>query len=592
MSYTPEIKKGLINILMFSLYSDERTIYREYVQNALDAINKAVAMGVLNATKDGLVRIDIDKSKQEITIRDNGCGIKAEDAARVLLDISSSEKNGIDQAGQFGIGRLVGGGYCHQLVFKTSAKGEDKATHIIFDVDRIWKMVKYDTEDYLATTVIKECTKIVYEKEEENEHYFEVVLKNVKEDSAPALLNIEGIINYLSIIAPIEYKPTFETLIADSCKELPEFKTLHEDLEKVQLFVNDKRIQKQYGLSIVGTKDDIDRLEYFKLEDAKYGMLGWGWFALTKFSIQIPTEDELACIRLRKHNIQIGSSDLLSGRTYWREDRSNSYFYGEFFVTHPNIMPNAARDGLASTPETAVLNEKLREYFMALKSLYTKANEAKKSIDKIKDGIERIKKFGVNDYNAKDLIDNKGIAKFDKLVKNASFLPMVRMLELYKPAYEVAIDQVEQVRRKDLSEIDDPTGKRLEIKDGERTDFPKITQTPNNPIQGTGDTTGIPPGTKNITPTTISNKGQGVENPILEPVIIGTTPTPSIIGVNQAPIRSKDVLDPLKGVLDESELWIIRRVFSVLNRFCPKTEHDRNLVAELEKLIVKEFENK
>lgn len=583
MSYTPEIKKGLINILMFSLYSDERTIYREYVQNALDAINKAVAMGVLNATKDGLVRIDIDKSKQEITIRDNGCGIKAEDAARVLLDISSSEKNGIDQAGQFGIGRLVGGGYCHQLVFKTSAKGEDKATHIIFDVDRIWKMVKYDTEDYLATTVIKECTKIVYEKEEENEHYFEVVLKNVKEDSAPALLNIEGIINYLSIIAPIEYKPTFETLIADSCKELPEFKTLHEDLEKVQLFVNDKRIQKQYGLSIVGTKDDIDRLEYFKLEDAKYGMLGWGWFALTKFSIQIPTEDELACIRLRKHNIQIGSSDLLSGRTYWREDRSNSYFYGEFFVTHPNIMPNAARDGLASTPETAVLNEKLREYFMALKSLYTKANEAKKSIDKIKEGIERIKKFGINDYNAKDLIDNKGIAKFDKLVKNASFLPMVRMLNLYKPAYEAAIDQVNQVRKNNVQEIN-PIENSSVNNVGDEKNITEISKTPTNPVQGTELESKI----ANPITVLLEESDEGKIN--IEPTIVRTTPTR--VDINQASIRSKDVLDPLKGVLDESELWIIRRVFSVLNRFCPKTEHDRNLVAELEKLIVKEFENK
>lgn len=591
MSYTPEIKKGLINILMFSLYSDERTIYREYVQNALDAINKAVAMGVLNATKDGLVRINIDKSKQEITIRDNGCGIKANEAARVLLDISSSEKNGIDQAGQFGIGRLVGGGYCHQLVFKTSAKGEDQATHIIFDVDRIWKMVKYDTEDYLATTVIKECTKIVYEKEEEDEHYFEVVLKNVKEDSAPALLNIEGIINYLSIIAPIEYKPTFETLIAGSCKELPEFNSLHENLEKVQLFVNDKRIQKQYGLSIVGTKDDIDRLEYFKIEDAQYGVLGWGWFALTKFSIQIPTEDELACIRLRKHNIQIGSSDLLSGRTYWSEERSNSYFYGEFFVTHPNIMPNAARDGLASTPETAALNEKLREYFKLLKSLYTKANEAKKSIDKIKDGIERIKKFGVNDYNAKDLIDNRGIAKFDKLVKNASFLPMVRMLELYKPAYETAINQVEELRRNDIPEINQ-IEESPEKNDGDGKGFTEITQTPSNPTQGTGHTTSIITGNKNINPTIISKEGQDVGKTPPRPTIIGTTPTPSIIGVNQTPIRSKDVLDPLKGVLDESELWIIRRVFSVLNRFCPKTEHDRNLVAELEKLIVKEFENK
>ena len=89
--HTPEIKKGLINLLMFSLYSDERTIFREYVQNALDAINKAVEEGTLNATKDGWVKIDIDKNSNTISIKDNGSGIEHENAARVLLDISTSK---------------------------------------------------------------------------------------------------------------------------------------------------------------------------------------------------------------------------------------------------------------------------------------------------------------------------------------------------------------------------------------------------------------------------------------------------------------------------------------------------------------------
>lgn len=588
MTYTPEIKKGLINLLMFSLYSDERTIYREYVQNALDSINKAVKLGVLNATKDGWVKITIDKSARTITIRDNGCGIKDSDAARVLLDISSSEKNGINQAGQFGIGRLVGGGYCHQLVFKTSAKGENRSTHIIFDVDKIWEMVKNDSEDYLATTVIKECTEIIYKEEKEEEHYFEVILNSVKDDAAPALLNIEEVIKYLSTIAPIEYKTAFETLIADSCKDLPEFEFLHENIEKVQLFVNEKRIQKQYGLSIVGTKDEIDRLEYFKIENPKYGTLGWGWFALTKYTIQIPSDDELACIRLRKHNIQIGSSNQLSGREYWREERSNSYFYGEFFVTNPDIMPNAARDGLTPTPQTAALNEGLREYFTLLKALYTKANEAKKSIDKIKEGIERCKKFGVNDYNAKDLIDNKGIARFDKLGKNASFLPLVRMLNLYKPAYLEAIKIVEQIRNTNTQNgISSEYGTNglspniITSTSVKHSSIPQKTESENAQLVIVSEEeekkeTNISAGSTKVLDSEPKN--------IFFPTNITSTP-------NFVATRSEDILEPLKGILDENELWIIRKVFRFMNEYCPKTEHDKNLVAELEKIIVKGFEN-
>ena len=70
-------------------------------------------------------------------------------------------------------------------------------------------------------------------------------------------------------------------------------------------------------------------MEYFKIEDNKFGVLGWGWYALTKYTIQIPKEDKLAGIRLRSHNIQVGDANLLSGTKYWKEDRSNSFLNGD-----------------------------------------------------------------------------------------------------------------------------------------------------------------------------------------------------------------------------------------------------------------------
>ena len=319
LSYNSEIKKGLINLLMFTLYSDEKTIYREYVQNALDSINKAIDERVLAQAKDGVVNIDIDARKKVIVIKDNGTGINANDAVRTLLDISASTKDGVNQAGQFGIGRLVGGGYCHELIFRTTARGESIGTQITFDVDKIWQMVKEDPTEYLATYVIDVCTKKERFDVTEDEHFFEVTLNGVKSDSAPALLNREEVIEYLNMVAPVGYKPHFNNvLIYKSTVDNPEFKALHEGLEKVQLFVGKTPIQKQYELSIKGTKDEINNLEYFKIEDDKFGMLGWGWFALTKFTIQIPKDDTLSCIRLRKHNIQIGDQNPLSGGSLWK----------------------------------------------------------------------------------------------------------------------------------------------------------------------------------------------------------------------------------------------------------------------------------
>lgn len=588
-------------MLMFQLYSDERTIYREYVQNALDSINKAIETRVLDQPKDGVVTIDIDAKHKVIKIKDNGAGIEAANAVRTLLDISPSTKDGVSYAGMYGIGRLVGGGYCHELIFRTSARGEVIGTQITFDVDKIWQMVETDKEDYLATDVINACTKRETFSAEESDHFFEVELNGVKDDAAPSLLDTEAICNYLREVAPVEYKPEFKnTLIYKSTADNPEFKTLHEGLEKVQVFVGETRIQKQYGLSIKGTKDKISNLEYFKIEDKKFGLLGWGWYALTKYTIQIPKDDKLAGIRLRSHNIQIGDANLLSGTNYWKEDRSNSYFYGEFFVTHKHIRPNGARDGLVPTPESRALENGLRTYFENLKTLYTKANEAKKSIDKIYDGIKRIEEHGgAIDYNAKDLINNRGIGKFEKLLKAAGFEATKRMLLLYQPDFlEAKAKGEEKLRPTTVSPQDSTTQKVTPTKE-------EPVVVPSDNVEPTTDYTApstatekhidfpTSPATDNTTVSSSSMDNQQEPVSVQEPATYqheALLPGQRIVTPTSTPLLGQqDIIAPLNNVLDPSEIWLLRRVFKVLNSYCPDNEHDQNLIAEMERLIVKEF---
>lgn len=600
LNYSSEVRKKILSMLMFQLYSDERTIYREYVQNALDSINKAIDTRVLNQAKDGVVNIDIDVKHKVIRIKDNGAGIESANAVRTLLDISPSNKDGVSQAGMYGIGRLVGGGYCHELIFRTSARGEAIGTQITFDVDKIWQMVEKEEEDYLATYVINECTKRESIPADESDHYFEVELNGVKDDAAPSLLDPEAIADYLREVAPVEYKSEFKnTLIYKSTADNPEFKELHEGLEKVQVLVGETRIQKQYGLSIKGTKDKINNLEYFKIEDRNYGLLGWGWYALTKYTIQIPKDDKLAGIRLRAHNIQIGDANLLSGTNYWKEDRSNSYFYGEFFVTHPHIRPNGARDGLVPTPESRALENGLRTYFENLKTLYTKANEAKKSIDKIYDGIKRIDDHGgAIDYNAKDLINNRGIGKFEKLLKTSfGFEAIKRMLLLYQPEFIEAKAKGEEKLRPTTSTKQEPTSVKKETPTTATVDVPasnvETTTTPVTPITPTKTNIEFPSATDNTTEpsTTTSNPSEPVS--VQEPATYqheALIPGQRIVTPTSTPLLGQqDIIAPLNNVLDPSEIWLLRRVFKVLNSFCPDNEHDQKLIAEMERLIVKEF---
>jgi molecular chaperone HtpG len=118
-----KVGKNLIGMLMFQMYGDSKLIYREYVQNARDAINDAVKDGILNKITDGHITVNIDSDNRTITIIDNGTGVSVDKVEPVLLDIADSDKDGETSAGQFGIGRLVGGYFCKKLTFKTSYKG-------------------------------------------------------------------------------------------------------------------------------------------------------------------------------------------------------------------------------------------------------------------------------------------------------------------------------------------------------------------------------------------------------------------------------------------------------------------------------------
>lgn len=373
-TYQPIVGKNLIEILMFSMYSDSLIIYREYVQNAFDAIVEAKRQGILSSIKDGQVSITIDPISRRIQILDNGLGINVSQAQPILLNIADSHKDGIGLAGQYGIGRLVGAKYCKRLIFKTSAKGEDRYTEIVFDNDLAQKIISNKEDKSTATQVIDRITSVVVGKEETDNHYFEVRMEEVSELHRN-LLNVDKVSEYLKEVAPIDYMTEFKNRLYNQFIPF-QYKNLNEELEHIRLTVNDEiDLRKRYGLKIDGTGDEISSLEFFKFEDSELGLLGWGWFAITPFTKAIQVSDVNKGIRLRKKNIQIGSKDLLN--QYFKEARGNNYFYGEIHAVHPNLRPNSSRDGLTHTAEAIKLYECIKDYFSDLQKLYHLANDVK-----------------------------------------------------------------------------------------------------------------------------------------------------------------------------------------------------------------------
>src|SRR4051794_18907760 len=110
----PTIGKDVIESLTIGMYEDSKFIYREYIQNAADSIDKAVKTGLI-LRKEGKIFITIEPDRRRIVIEDNATGISVEQVIEKLMNIAQSTKEfGVDK-GFRGIGRLGGLGYCNRL---------------------------------------------------------------------------------------------------------------------------------------------------------------------------------------------------------------------------------------------------------------------------------------------------------------------------------------------------------------------------------------------------------------------------------------------------------------------------------------------
>jgi len=90
MSTQPiEIGKYIIDTLTTGMYDNSLFIFREYVQNAADQIDKAVHQGLIDQQK-AEIHITISNSKRSISIHDNATGIAANEVRSLLGNIASS----------------------------------------------------------------------------------------------------------------------------------------------------------------------------------------------------------------------------------------------------------------------------------------------------------------------------------------------------------------------------------------------------------------------------------------------------------------------------------------------------------------------
>lgn len=357
-----QVGKYTLESLTTGMYSDPKIVYREYIQNSVDALENAVSQNLIEPQS---MRIDIivDEENSKISIKDNGTGISSEKAISTLMNIGSSQKRHSNNRGFRGIGRLGGMSYCDMLVFTTSADGEDLKTVVSYDCKKLRHLlVPGANEDLDLSAVLNVVTTVKQEYEKSEKHYFTVEMINVS--SFSDLLNIDVVRSYVSQVAPLPYKTrqfyygsSLHAFLQDNGYKVEEFPIFigenPEDLEPIykpnrHRYHSDRNRMKN---------DEILKMNYFKVivEDELYAL---GWYGDCNWYGSV-SEHEISGIRVRKGNILIGDNRTLN--SIFKEARFNGWTQGEIFVVTDKLIPNARRDDFEQTSEYFKFIEKLQD---------------------------------------------------------------------------------------------------------------------------------------------------------------------------------------------------------------------------------------
>ena len=359
------IGKYTLESLTNGMYATPLDMYREYIQNAVDSFDEAIELG-LEVPEKLSIKIDVDEKARSVTIRDNGCGIKAEDAVGTLLDIGNSQKSRTTSRGFRGIGRLAGLSYCEKLTFRTSYQGEKTSTIIEFDAALLKELLLPGVRDRVSIEdVIETIVSVRTEKEVPNRRYFVVEMEGVGTEAG--LIDYETVREYLIQHAPLQFVKSFKW--GRTITEKMRLKGYV--IPQYAIRLNGEALYKPYQDTFVSdrVKRNLDFIRDVKVETfyRKEQLSAILWYAETNYYGTI-IENSIKGLRIRQGNILIG--DKVSCNHLFKEERFNGWMIGEIHILDPEIIVNSRRDGF----------EKNSAYYELFSNLQDWAFEVSKGI--------------------------------------------------------------------------------------------------------------------------------------------------------------------------------------------------------------------
>ena len=382
---------NIIENLTTGMYQDSRVIYREYIQNACDQIDKAIGRSVLSKGEEEIY-IDLSPESRNITITDNATGIGKDDFVRILSNIADSDKRLGEDKGFRGIGRLCGLAYCSKLIFSSTAAGEDTVSFMTCDADKMRRMIGENESGtkHTAVEVLESINEFSEKKTaDRSAHWFKVELVGINEENT-ALLDFKGIKDYLSFVAPVPYKNTF-IFRGEIYRHA---KKLGVKIDEYNIRLNGEQVFKEYKTDYRtrSGEDEIFTVEFKDIYDDAKHLIAWSWIGVSRFRGVIERDCLMRGIRLRKDNIQIGTEDAL--QPLFKEERGIHYFVGEVFGVSKDLIPNAQRDYFNENPMRIEFERRLKTYFKdSLHKVYHDGSEVNSAFKKIDEAEKKERDF-------------------------------------------------------------------------------------------------------------------------------------------------------------------------------------------------------
>ena len=382
----------LLETLTSALYDDPIILFREYVQNSVDAYNRATDEDGSYAFDEFFVDIKIDKEIRTISIVDNGYGIPVDAFTDKMTSIGASDKSDSpNQIGFRGIGRLSAMPFCEKLVFSNKPSGADSIYQFTWAGSTFHDLLNKESETELSEAIdqISSESEIAYEGAV-TDHFFKVEIQGYNDEIAE-LIDQSDFVRRIKMMLPLRYDPqfTFKKEIDDRY-----FKFMGEHIDK---FAFDVKLDGDYLYKPYTNSNILESGIYYweltyksKAKGIPGEKIGLLWYTFNRKVTANPL-DEPYGILVRSKNMLMGDHNALADAMF--RSKSDDYVatfreltqtlqgvYGEMLLHSTRLKDNARRDWFR--PDSASI-ELRNIIFDFMKRLHVYRNVASKAFNAI-----------------------------------------------------------------------------------------------------------------------------------------------------------------------------------------------------------------